>query len=102
MWRRAYESAAVKGHVYADTVQAFRAWQAAGQRISIYSSGSVEAQKLLFGHSEAGDLLPFIEAHFDTAVGPKSESASYTKIAAALGAASPADITFCTDMPGGV
>ena len=63
----------------------------------IYSSGSVGAQKLLFGNSLAGDLLPLIESHFDiTTSGNKKESASYLAIAKSLGL-SPSDIVFASD-----
>jgi enolase-phosphatase E1 len=66
---------------------------------AIYSSGSVLAQKLLFGHSEHGDLLPNIHAHFDTQIGGKLEPSSYTKIAHALNVA-PEHVVFISDHPG--
>src|SRR5262249_25201849 len=68
------------------------------RRIAIFSSGSVLAQKLLFSHSTAGDLSPFIEAYFDTTTGPKRERESYRKIAAVLQLA-PATIFFISDVP---
>lgn len=63
----------------------------------IYSSGSVQAQKLLFGQSAAGDLLSHIEGHFDTAVGAKQEAASYTAIVEKIGC-KPEEILFLTDI----
>eukprot|EP00730_Choanoeca_flexa_P016252 TRINITY_DN7642_c0_g1_i4.p1 TRINITY_DN7642_c0_g1~~TRINITY_DN7642_c0_g1_i4.p1 ORF type:complete len:115 (+),score=14.82 TRINITY_DN7642_c0_g1_i4:262-606(+) len=57
IWQAAYESGQVKGHVYEDVVPAFKRLVDAGAKIYIYSSGSIQAQKLLFGYSEAGDLL---------------------------------------------
>lgn len=99
VWQHGYESGVVRGQVYADVAAQFRAWTTAGRKVAIYSSGSVLAQKLIFGYSEAGDLRPYISAYFDTTSGPKREAASYIAIAAALGVA-PGAITFATDQPG--
>jgi len=43
--------------VYEDVPKAFELWTNNGQKIYVYSSGSVEAQKLLFENSVHGDLL---------------------------------------------
>jgi enolase-phosphatase E1 len=64
---------------------ALERWRAENLVISIYSSGSATAQRLLFGHSTAGDLTPLIARHFDTTVGPKRSAESYSMIARALG-----------------
>lgn len=84
IWKDGFESGIIRGHVYNDVLSNFREWQNSGIRICIFSSGSVEAQKLLFRYSEAGDLSQFISAYFDTATGPKKESSSYKKIASEL------------------
>ncbi|QIG79880.1 acireductone synthase [Stakelama tenebrarum] len=97
IWDAGYRDGTLKGHVYPDTPQALARWNAAGIPVHIYSSGSVAAQKLIFGFSEAGDLTPFLSGYFDTTTGPKREAASYTKIADALGLA-PGDILFVSDM----
>jgi enolase-phosphatase E1 len=65
--------------------------------VRIYSSGSIEAQKLFFGHTAAGDLLPLLRGHYDTTTGPKREAASYTRIAADMGLA-PREILFVSDV----
>ena len=98
VWRAGYESGHVKGHVYADVPVAFARWRAAGIPVAIYSSGSVLAQQLLFRHSVAGDLTPFLAGHYDTTTGPKREAESYRKIASAWHCA-PQDILFATDQP---
>ncbi len=49
-------------------------------QLGVYSSGSVQAQKLLFEHSIFGNLLPYFSNHFDTAVGGKKEPGSYDRI----------------------
>jgi enolase-phosphatase E1 len=98
VWREGYESGQVKGHVYADVPVALRRWQAAEIPVAIYSSGSVLAQQLLFRHSVAGDLTPYLAGHYDTTTGPKREPESYRKIAQNWGCA-PQDILFGTDQP---
>ena len=97
MWKVGYERGTMKGHVYTDVWYAFQWMKAKGVRISIFSSGSVQAQKLLFGHSVDGNLLDSIEAHFDiTTAGNKKQARSYENIAQALGV-SPSHIVFCSD-----
>jgi len=54
-------------------------------QLSIYSSGSREAQHLLFGHTEVGDLRPYLSCYFDTKVGHKRQVESYEDIALSLG-----------------
>ncbi len=98
VWQHGYESGAIKGHVYADVPTCFAAWKKAARPVAIYSSGSVLAQRLIFGYSDAGDLTPFIAGYYDTTSGPKRDATSYTAIAKAWGRA-PARITFGTDQP---
>lgn len=97
MWEQGYRDGRLKGHLWPDVAACLRAWHAAGLTLAIYSSGSVPAQKLLFGHSEAGDLTPLFAAYFDTRVGGKREAASYAGISEALGIA-PAEILFLSDV----
>ncbi|CAG4953693.1 unnamed protein product [Parnassius apollo] len=98
IWKQGYDNGDIKGHVYDDVSPALEQWQSVeGQKVYIYSSGSVQAQKLLFGQSEAGDLLRFIEGHFDTAVGAKQEADSYSAIAESIGC-KPDEILFLTDV----
>lgn len=85
IWKQGYERGELKGEIYPDVPPALRRWSRAGVRLFIYSSGSVVAQKLLFGHTPEGDLTPLFQAYFDTNVGSKRESASYSMIARAVG-----------------
>lgn len=97
VWEAGYGSGDFTAHVYPDAVAALRRWHGAGHRLAVYSSGSVAAQRLLFGNSDAGDLLPLFDGFFDTAVGHKREADSYRGIARSLGQA-PADILFLSDV----
>lgn len=97
IWADGYAEGAFRSHVYPDAVAALRRWHAAGLPIHVYSSGSIGAQKLLFAHTEAGDLSGCFSGHFDTTTGPKREAASYAAIAAALGI-DPAALLFLSDV----
>ena len=99
VWKAGFESGAFKGHVYDDAADALIGWHSRGLPLYIYSSGSIAAQKLLFGHSERGDLTPLLSGYFDTTTGPKLEAGSYVKIAGALGL-NPAQILFLSDHEG--
>jgi enolase-phosphatase E1 len=85
IWQAGYGKADFTAHVYPDAVEALRRWHGEGHPLCVYSSGSVPAQKLLFGHSDAGDLTPLFSGWFDTEVGGKREAGSYRNIVAALG-----------------
>jgi enolase-phosphatase E1 len=84
IWKAGYTSGELRGQLYPDVPPALARWKQQGRRIAIFSSGSVQAQQLLFRHSAAGDLTPHIDAYFDTTTGPKQEPESYRRIAAAL------------------
>jgi enolase-phosphatase E1 len=99
IWAEGYASGALTGHIYPDAAAALRRWRAAGIRLYVYSSGSVEAQKLLFGHTAFGDLTPLFSGYFDTRVGGKLETASYAKIAATIGFP-PSELLFLSDHAG--
>src|SRR5262249_48385591 len=71
IWRQGYTDGSLKSQVYDDVAPAFARWRERGLSISIFSSGSVLAQQLLFAHTEAGDLTKFISQYFDTNVGKK-------------------------------
>ncbi|MEW6444965.1 MAG: acireductone synthase [Pseudomonadota bacterium] len=98
LWEEGYRSGDFTGHMYPDAVEWLRRWHDRGIRLYVYSSGSVQAQKLLFGHSEAGDLTSLFSGHFDTTVGSKREPEAYRLIAEAAELA-PSEILFLSDMP---
>ncbi|WP_435035729.1 acireductone synthase [Pseudomonas neuropathica] len=97
VWAQGYHAGQLKGHVYPDAVEALKRWHAAGYQLFVYSSGSIQAQKLIFGCSEAGDLTPLFSGYFDTTSGPKREAQSYTNIQQAIGVEA-GEILFLSDI----
>ncbi|MGZ8175083.1 acireductone synthase [Methylobacter sp.] len=84
IWEAGYRQGDFKGHLYPDAAANLKAWKAEGLDLYIYSSGSVYAQKLLFAHTEYGDLTPLFSGYFDTHIGGKKEQQSYDNIAGQL------------------
>ena len=97
MWQQGYANGDFTGHVYPDAVAGLQAWHAQGLQLYVYSSGSVQAQQLLFGYSDAGDLTPLFSGYFDTQVGHKREIGAYQHIAQVIGIA-PEHILFLSDI----
>ncbi|MBK5401300.1 acireductone synthase [Pseudomonas sp. TH39(2020)] len=85
VWEQGYQAGELKGHVYPDAVEALKRWHQDGFNLFVYSSGSIQAQKLIFGCSQAGDLSPLFGGYFDTTSGPKREAKSYERITQAIG-----------------
>lgn len=85
VWEQGYLAGELKGHVYPDAIEALKRWHQDGFKLFVYSSGSIQAQKLIFGCSEAGDLSPLFSGYFDTTSGPKREAKSYERITQAIG-----------------
>lgn len=85
IWKAGYESGAYTAHLYPEVADCLRGWHALGLPLYVYSSGSIAAQKLFFGFSDAGDLTPLFSGYFDTTSGGKREVQSYRNIAAAIG-----------------
>ena len=84
IWEHGYANGDFRAHVYSDAVAALTQWHKQGIALCVYSSGSILAQKLFFGHSEAGDLRKLFSDYFDTTTGPKRDAASYREISRAL------------------
>lgn len=84
IWRSGYENGDFRGHLYPDVAPQLKVWHQQNLRLCVYSSGSVDAQKLLFGYSDEGDLTPLFSHYFDTRVGAKRETESYQNIAEQL------------------
>ncbi len=98
IWEEGFLSGKIKSPLYGDAYKKMKEWKEKGLPMYIYSSGSVKAQKLFFGHTEKGNLLEFFEGFFDTKIGNKKNSESYKKIAEEIGL-NPEDILFLSDNP---
>jgi enolase-phosphatase E1 len=99
IWDEGFAAGELTSHFYPDAIPAMRQWNRAGLQLSIFSSGSVSAQRAWFGHTPEGDLLGlFGGRHFDTEnTGPKRVAASYERIATAL-AREPSEVVFLSDL----
>jgi enolase-phosphatase E1 len=97
LWADGYQNGDYAAHIYPDAVAALRRWHAQGHALYVFSSGSVPAQKLLFGHTTAGDLLPLFSGYFDTEIGGKRDAESYRRIVSLI--ARPAsEVLFLSDV----
>ena len=97
IWKHGYESGGFTGHLYEDVVENLHQWRNLEIGLYVYSSGSIGAQKLLFGHSDAGDLRPLFNGYFDTRSGNKRETTSYNNIAGSIGLPA-SEILFLSDI----
>lgn len=97
IWKNGYESGELKGHIYADVAPLLKKWNEDGRKAGVFSSGSIAAQKLLFGYSESGDLTAYFSNYFDTTTGGKREAETYGKIANTLNL-NPENILFLSDI----
>ncbi|WP_425613378.1 acireductone synthase [Anatilimnocola sp. NA78] len=97
VWEAGFKSGDLLAHVYDEVPGCLKQWKEAGKELRIYSSGSIQAQKLFFGHTVAGNLLPLLSGHYDTTIGSKREATSYANIVAELD--SPAsEVLFLSDI----
>lgn len=98
IWENGYQKGEYKAHLYQDVLPSLEKWKEKGLKLYIYSSGSVHAQKLLFAHTEFGDITSLFSGHFDTTVGGKKQSTSYSNILNKIGYKAQ-DVAFFTDSP---
>ncbi len=97
IWDAGYADGSIKGDIYPDVGPTLRRWVRGGLRLHVYSSGSVPAQKLLFGHTVDGDLTGLFQGFFDTRVGGKREPESYDRICIGINVP-PAEVLFLSDI----
>lgn len=97
IWEAGYKGGDFTGHIYDDAVESLKKWHAQGIHLYVFSSGSVNAQQLLFGYSDAGDLTPLFSGYFDTRMGNKRQSDAYKAISREIGIPA-ADILFLSDI----
>jgi enolase-phosphatase E1 len=98
IWKDGYARGELVASLFDDVHDVLRTLHGRGAPARIYSSGSVAAQRLLFGHTAHGDLTPLLAGYFDTTTGPKKVASSYEAIARACGVPT-SDVFFATDHP---
>ncbi len=96
VWKSGYEKGILKSPLYDDVSDTLKSWNRNGIQLHIYSSGSIEAQKLLFAHTTEGDLTSLFSSYWDTQIGKKTESSSYHQILENIGSKT-SDIVFISD-----
>jgi enolase-phosphatase E1 len=98
IWKGGFESGELQAHIYPDVIPAIENWRGLGKDVRIYSSGSIGAQKLFFGHLEKyGNCLHLLSGHYDTTFGGKKEPDSYVRIASDWGI-EPGKLLFISDV----
>lgn len=97
IWEAGYSGGAFKAHVYPDALRQLTAWFGAGVELYLYSSGSIEAQNLFFGHTTYGDLRPLFRRSFDTTIGGKRDPVSYQRILREINR-NPSETMFLSDI----
>jgi len=97
IWQRGFADGTLRGNLFPDVARALERWNEGSIDVAIYSSGSVLAQRLIFGHTADGDLTPRISQFFDATIGPKRSADSYRHIASELGRA-PNELLFLSDV----
>ena len=85
IWESGYQQGHFKGHVYEDVPRNLRRWHEQDIALYVYSSGSVQAQKLLFAHTAYDDLTGLFSGYFDTRIGNKRDVGSYARIVEHIG-----------------
>ena len=100
IWSDGFQEGKLRAHIYPDVIPQIESWRENGLDVRIYSSGSIAAQKLFFGHIDGlGNCLHLFSGHYDTTSGSKREASSYQRVAADWGLP-PAEIIFVSDVGG--
>jgi len=100
IWEEGYAQGHLKAPLYDDVADALQQWRSQRLTLAVYSSGSVQAQQMLYANSSAGDLRSLFSDWFDTRIGPKQQASSYTSICQAMQAGDPSAVLFISDSPG--
>ena len=96
IWREGYTTGNISSELFEDAHENLKKWHSKGYKLAVYSSGSVEAQRLLYKYTSKGDIENLFSHWFDTHIGNKKNQKSYTTIASAM-ACEPKNILFASD-----
>ncbi len=97
IWKEGFENGELKAPLYEDAYEKMKTWKDK-YNLYIYSSGSVQAQKLFFSHTTHGNILNWFKDFFDTRIGNKKENQSYKNILSQIGF-KPDEVVFLSDNP---
>ncbi|XP_037275135.2 enolase-phosphatase E1 isoform X2 [Rhipicephalus microplus] len=98
IWKEGYASGQLCASLYLDVVPMLATWKSRHLKLLIYSSGSVQAQQLLFSHTTEGDVTRLLDGYFDiNTAGVKTDARSYEVISQAINTI-PSKILFLTDI----
>ncbi len=97
IWVTGYKAGNFTGHIYEDAARKLREWHVQGIKLYVFSSGSVKAQKLIYGYSDFGDLTSLFSDYFDTRIGSKRELVAYEHIVGKIGCRAD-EILFLSDV----
>nr|WP_255673905.1 acireductone synthase [Komagataeibacter sp. FNDCF1] len=97
VWAQGYADGVLKATLFPDVVPTLRCWAAAGLALAVYSSGSVAAQKLIYGHTTEGDLSSVFVGFYDLQMGGKRDAESYRRIVQDA-QWTPGDVLFLSDV----
>lgn len=96
IWNLGYRKGDLRAALFDDISPALHRIKEQGVTLCSYSSGSIEAQQLLYQYSNAGDLTPLFSHWFDTTTGPKVDVSSYASISDTI-KSDPAQVIFISD-----
>ena len=99
IWKQGYLSGEIRSPLFADVRPQLDHWKEKGIALAVYSSGSIQAQRLLYAHSNEGDITDRFCQWFDTRTGPKLAHQSYTIISQKLELQTN-EVLFVSDHPG--
>ncbi len=97
IWEQGYREGALQTNMYPDAARRLKQWHGQGLRLYVFSSGSVQAQRAIFSHTDAGNLDELFSGHFDTRIGHKRDPNAYRRIAETIGLP-PREILFLSDV----
>ncbi|XP_013397492.2 enolase-phosphatase E1 [Lingula anatina] len=96
--REAFKMEKMKGKLFDDVVPALKEVATDSRQVYLFSTTSMDVQKLLFTYSAQGDNSKCLSGFFDSKVGAKTEMESYKNIINDIGV-KPEETLYVTDMP---
>lgn len=96
IWNNGYACGDIVSTLFPEVAICLNEWRSMNLTLAVYSSGSIEAQQLLYKYTPSGDLRPLFSHWFDTHTGPKKEAMSYSTICKQM-QVQPSEVLFISD-----